>query len=353
VPAVVLASPLAHEASDGRLAATAPSGTDGVRVEVGGHRVRPSTVQFTDAAGRVRLVIQLAVRTSRPVTIRVVALRGDAVAGSARVADVRLLGAHAFRVATSARVAPAASSRRAAALVRSAGFPAGVAVQCAASGVVVRGAAERSFTAASTLKAGIVAAALARDRGTVDAALYRIVRPAIVDSSNDAANAVLLRVGGGSAARGTARVNALFRAAGMPGTRLDGPYRTAGFPGAGPSRKVTTADDLRRLAYLLYRAAASGDGALAHAGLGRHDARLLLGLMLHATYPGLVRPVSAAGAVAHKAGWLAAIENDLAIAFGARGGPCFVGVTSSGASLATATRFTRRALPTLLALARR
>ena len=352
MPAVVFASPLAHEASDGRLAMTAPAGTDGVRVEVGGHRVRPSTVQFTDAAGRVRLVIRLGLRTARPVTIRVVALRGDDVVSSARVAGIRLLGARAFRPARSAREAPAASSRRAAALVRSAGFPAGVSVQCAAGGAVVRGAADRSFTAASTLKAGIVAAALARDRGTVDGALYRIALPAIVDSSNDAANAVLLRVGGGSAARGTARVNALFRAAGMPGTRLDGPYRTGAFPGAGPSRKVTTADDLRRLAYLIYRAASSGDGALARAGLGRHDARLLLGLMLRATYPGLVRPVPAAGAVAHKAGWLAAIENDLAIAFGARGGPCFVGVASSGVSLQAATRFTRRALPTLLALAR-
>jgi beta-lactamase class A len=352
VAAVVVASPLAHEASDGRLVVTAPAGTDGVRVEVAGTRVRPSTVAFTDAAGRVRLTLQLGVRTSSPVTIRVVALRQGAPAGSARVTGIRLLGVRAFRPAATARVGPAAASRRAAELVRSAGFPAGVSVQCATSGVVVRGRADRTFTAASTLKAGIVALALARDRGTVDRGLYAVVEPAVVDSSNDAANRVLVRVGGGSAARGTRRVNALFRRAGLGSTHLDGPYRTAAFPGSGPSRKLTSADDLRRLAYLIHRAASTGDGALHRAGLGRHDARLLLGLMLRARYPGVVRP-GAPGPVAHKAGWLATIENDLAVAFGVRGGPCFVGVTSSGASLATASRWSRRVLPPLLALARR
>ena len=73
--------------------------------------------------------------------------------------------------------------------------------------------------------------------------------------------------------------------------------------------------------------------------------------MLRATYPGLVRPV-VRGAVAHKAGWLTAVQNDLAIAFGVRGGPCFAGITTSGASLRTATRWTGRALPVLLAAAR-
>ena len=61
-----------------------------------------------------------------------------------------------------------------------------------------------------------------------------------------------------------------------------------------------------------------------------------------------MRP-GAPGPVAHKAGWLTTIENDLAVAFGPRGGPCFVGVTSSGVSLAAASRFTRRVLPALLA----
>jgi hypothetical protein len=224
-------------------------------------------------------------------------------------------------------------------------------VQCAADGRVVRGAASRRFTAASTLKAAIAAAALARDAGTVDRGTYALLERAIVDSSNEAANAVLARVGSGSTSRGTVRVNRLMRGAGMVGTSLDGPYRTGSSPGSGPSRKFTTADDLRRLALLIYRAASTGEGAFARAGLGRHDARLLLGLMLRATYPGVVRPV-VRGAVAHKAGWLAAGQNDLAIAFGVRGGPCFVGVTTSGASLQSATRWTGRALPVLLAAAR-
>ena len=63
-----------------------------------------------------------------------------------------------------------------------------------------------------------------------------------------------------------------------------------------------------------------------------------------------MRPV-VRGAVAHKAGWLTAVQNDLAIAFAARGEPCFVGITTAGASLATATRWSRRALPPLLAAA--
>ncbi len=347
---VAVVTPLAHEVSAGRLVVTAPAGTDGVRVEVGGRRVQPSSVQFTDSAGRVRLVVQIATVTTAPVTLRVVPLRAGRAVGAARVGGVRLLGANALRAARTPRPATA-GSRRAAALVRGAGFPAGVSVQCAASGRVLRGAANRRVMAASTLKAAVVAAALARDRGTVDRSTYALLERVIVQSSNDAANVVLARIGAGSTSRGTARVNTLMHAGGMASTSLDGPYRTASAPGSGPSRKFTTADDLRRLALLIYRAAATGDGAFARAGLGRHDARLLLGLMLRASYPGLVRPV-VRGPVAHKAGWLTAVQNDLAIAFGARGGPCFIGVTTSGAPLATATRWTGRALPLLLAAAR-
>ena len=347
---VAVVSPLAHEVSDGRIAIVAPAGTDGVRIEVGGRRVRASSVQFADRNGHVRLSARIATVTSRPVTLRVVPLRAGKAVGAARVTDIRLLGTNAFRPARSARPATTAS-RRAAALVRGAGFPAGISVQCAGSGLVVRGAASRRFTAASTLKAAIVSAALARRRGTVDRSTYALLSDTIVNSSNEGANAVLARVGGGSTSRGTARVNRLVRAAGLSQTSLDGPYRTGSSPGSGPSRKFTSADDLRRLAALIYRAAATGDGALARAGLGRHDARLLLGLMIRASYPGLVRPV-VRGAVAHKAGWLTAVQNDLAIAFGARGGPCFVGITTSGASLATATRWSNRALPMLLAAAR-
>ncbi len=347
---VAVVSPLAHEVSDGRLVIVAPPGTDGVRVEVAGRRVRPSSVRFADSAGRVRLVVQIATATSAPVTVRVVPLRAGSPVGAGRVGGVRLLGANAFRAARTARPAPV-GSRRAAALVRGAGFPAAVSVQCAGSGRVVRGAASRRFTAASTLKVAVVAAALARDRGSVDGSTYALLERAIVDSSNEAANAVLARVGSGSTSRGTARVNRLVRGAGLSGTSLDGPYRIGSAPGSGPSRKFTTADDLRRLASLVYRAAATGEGALARAGLGRHDARLLLGLMIRASYPGLVRPV-VPGAVAHKAGWLTSVQNDLAIAFGARGGPCFIGVATSGASLQAATRWTRRALPVLLAAAR-
>lgn len=347
---VAVVAPLTHEASDGRLVAVAPAGTDGIRVEVGGRRVRPSSVEFTDRAGRVRLVVQVGTVTAAPVTLRIVATRAGRAVGTARVRGIRFLGPRAFRPARAARTATAASGR-AAQLAAGAGFPAGVSVQCAGSGLVVRGLAGRRVTAASTLKAGIVAAALARDRGTVDASLYALAEPAIVASSNDAANAVLIRVGGGSAARGTARVNALFRSAGMTATSLDGPYRTASFPGSGASRKFTSADDLRRLALLIYRAASTGDGALARAGLGRHDARVLLGLLLRATYPGLVRPV-VAGPVGHKAGWLDAVQNDLAVAFGVAGGPCFTGVVTSGASLSRATAWSRRTLPVLLRAAR-
>ena len=97
----------------------------------------------------------------------------------------------------------------------------------------------------------------------VDRSTYALLSDTIVNSSNEGANAVLARVGGGSTSRGTARVNRLVRAAGLSQTSLDGPYRTGSSPGSGPSRKFTSADDLRRLAALIYRAAATGDGALA------------------------------------------------------------------------------------------
>ena len=81
-----------------------------------------------------------------------------------------------------------------------------------------------------------------------------------------------------------------------------------------------------------------------------HEARVLIGLMANEVYPGLVRD-NVPGPVAHKAGWLGNVQNDLALAFGTRGGTCVIGITTPDLSFSSADSVGReladRVLPLL------
>lgn len=277
--------------------------------------------------------------------IELVAYSGGRELARAAVADVHFLGAHAFDQ-PAAQLADPAAAREALSIVNGAPGQVGLAVECLATGRMATANADHAAVAASTLKAAILVTALSQDDADpTRPEMYPIYRAAIVASDNDAANRVLAQVGDGVTVNGTARVNGLMRRLGMRSSFLDGPYRLTG----APSRKRTSAADLEQLARALYLAA-SGGGPLAGVGVSMHEARVLIALMASADYPGLIQD-NVAGPVAHKAGWLGSVQNDLAMAFGTLGGTCLIGLTTEGLSFTAADaigrQLARRVLPLL------
>jgi hypothetical protein len=349
--AVVAIVPVAHEASEGRLIVQAPAGTDRLGVTVAGVPVRVRLLARQDRNGRVLITVQISAVAPTGADLGLFARNRSRALGRGVVRDVHLLGAGAFR---SPRPPPSIASARAGAEARRIAAATtgriGISAQCLGTRRTADANGERAAVAASTLKAAILAAALARDRRSpTRPAVYGTYRAAIVDSSNSAANRALAIVGAGSHTVGARRVNALMSRLRMRSSFLDGPYRLSG----GPSLKRTSAADLARLARALY-VAAIGEGRLASLGVSRHEARVLIGLMASETYPGLIRE-HVPGPVAHKAGWLDSVENDLVLVFGAPGGPCAVGITTENLSFRAASAVGRavtdRVLP-LLALRR-
>lgn len=328
---LAIVTPLAHEASSGRIVVSAPAATSQVDVRLGGVPVRVRLLSRREINGRVRLTLRVT-RTSRSgAELEVVARdRARVELGRKVLADVHLLGYGAFAQPTHARESKRATER-ALAIARNTGGRVGISAECLGSGMSARANADRPAVAASTLKVAIVSAAFARDRASpTRLEVYPTYRAAIVSSDNDAANRILARVGGGAETLGASRVNELMARLQMRSSFLDGPYRLGG----GPSLKRTSAADLERLARAVYLAARA-EGPLARLGVSRNEARVLIGLMATETYPGLIRD-HVPGPVAHKAGWLGAVQNDLALAFGTGGGTCLIGITTEGLSFAEA-----------------
>src|SRR5262249_58957325 len=81
--------------------------------------------------------------------------------------------------------------------------------------------------------------------------------------------------------------------------------------------KRTTAHDVGVLLQALILASA-GRGPAVRQGISPHEARVALWLLLHARYPGLVRP-NTPYPVGHKAGWLGQVQHDGALVFRPRG----------------------------------
>ncbi len=154
----------------------------------------------------------------------------------------------------------------------------------------------------------------------------------VLNSSNRAANELLPRAGG------AAQVDIVARALGATATftccgylleageraiepagldRKPLPPATVVDQPTFPCCKYTTAHDLGTLLVSLMLAASGHGPALRH-GITPREARVALWLLVHAAYPGLVRP-SVAFPVAHKAGWLADIQHDAALVFSPRG----------------------------------
>jgi hypothetical protein len=344
--ALVAIVPVAHEASDGRIVVAAPAATDRIDVTVSGVRARVRVVAKEKAGGRLRITVQISAIARTGAELELVARDGTRNVGRAVVNDVHLLGSGAFAGSGSRRlIATSDASAEALRIAAAAGGQIGISAECRGTGRTAAANARHVAVAASTLKVAILAAALGRDRGSpTRPQTYGSYRDAIIPSSNEAANVVLARVGGGSSELGARRVNALMASLQMRDSFLDGPYRLSG----GPSRKRTSAADLVRLARAVYQAA-GGTGPLARLGVSRHEARVLIGLMAVESYPGLIRD-HVRGPVAHKAGWLGAVQNDLALAFGTPGGTCLIGLTTEGLSFAAASSVGRQVADRVLPL---
>ena len=237
------------------------------------------------------------------------------------------------------------------------------------------------FTAASTLKLGdpddVARAQRARTRS--NGPVWSAYRRMVLDSDNASANTVERQMGG-STSGGSAMVNAFCRRLGCRDTDMYGGY-TPGpslarffLPEAAPRasgtpRAAGTIPPVRDRAGAVHRqlrqahhrprprqpAVGAGAGRRRQgarrtaAGISRHEARVAIWLLIHARYPGLVRP-NVHDTVGHKAGWLGNVQHDAALIFTSRGTVVTVIMSQGGVSLSSSGRYGGRVLR--LALAR-
>jgi beta-lactamase class A len=174
------------------------------------------------------------------------------------------------------------------------------------------------FPAASTVKLGVLAAAL-RTNGPRSPLWYDL-RQLTGWSSNLAANRLTRKLGGEAA------IQAALRRLGARASTYPGPYRAGtalawDAPKPPPLQhwRVTTAHDLGRMLYA-FQAAASGNRYVQRrTGLSRARARLAIGLLAsgwaRGDHAGLIRPFTRAP-VARKEGWISDTRATAAIVYG-------------------------------------
>lgn len=314
-----------------------PPDTTTIDIQVGGVRETPRRVRFARRDAENHVTASLSITAPSGEELELLALRRSRVIGSATVDDVTFLGPHAFSEAAPGRLDPEAT-KRARLIERQAAGTVGYAAYCLGSGRRAVANGRRRVTAASTLKLAILLDVLAkRRRDPVTDTFSPTYSQLVVQSSNEAANELLAWLGHGSITDGAAKVNRFMKRLGMTASYLDGAYRLGG----GPSLKRTSASDLAMLGTDLLLAA-EDRGPLIRIGLNRHEARVAIGLMTMEDYPGLVRD-NVDAPVAHKAGWLTNVENDVALVFYPRqGGPCVEAIVTEGLSFASADALGRR-----------
>jgi beta-lactamase class A len=317
----VLTSPAPFEANAGVFSGRAPRGTTGVRVLVDGRRLhfvalRPGHTAFS--FGPTGL-------PARDVTIQVRFLRAGKLLGRRVVRPVFGLPKAAWHV-----VVPRRTDAVAQRALHGSSSASGVTTAVWTAGLAPGGSAASwnagaIFTGASTLKLAILVCTFARDEADpVTGGWFSTYQQMILDSSNTAADAVLTHLGG-STSGGSAIVDSCVRQLGATNTIMYGGYLTDAYvppvddddPPSIGFGKHTTAHDLGTLLVDL-DLAASGRGPAHAIGLTERKARVALWLLVHARYPGLVRP-STGFAVGHKAGWLGELQHDAALIFTPRG----------------------------------
>jgi beta-lactamase class A len=355
-PPAVLSAPMPFEANAGVFSGRAPRGTTEIRVLVDGRRLHRVMLR----RGQVRFSFGPTGLPPKDVTIQVRFLRGSALIGRRVVKPVFGLPAASWHVVrprrTDGRTQKALANSRSAPGVSSAVWVAGL----APGGTAASWNAGAVFSGASTLKLAILICTLARDRSDpVTGGLFPLYQQMILESSNEAADSVLTRVGG-STSGGGAMVEECIDGLGTTDTIMYGGYALDSVvPPAdtddAPSiayGKHTTAHDLGMLLVALAQAA-NGHGPAHTMGLTGRKARFALWLLLHSRYPGLVREATAAP-VGHKAGWLDTLQHDAALVFTPRGTLVAVVMTQASggvsytSSRAYGVRVTRLALKRLL-----
>ena len=206
------------------------------------------------------------------------------------------------------------------------------------TGRFARWNSDASFPAASTVKLGVLLAALRRFGPDPErSAAWREIRDLAVWSSNVASNRLLVRLGGSEAAGARIAQDALWRA-GARSSTFTGNYRLGTAAGAANgdtprplpllTYRRTTAHDLGRVLFELHAAALGNRLSLRRTGLSPHEARLGLALLLSSDPRGpnlgLFRPWTASRLpMAQKQGWTTYLRHTAAIIY-APGGPRIV-----------------------------
>jgi hypothetical protein len=320
-PLLVLTAPAPREVSFGRIAGMLPRGTVRLLVRAGSRTLADRSPH----GRRVDFYVDLPLRET---TVRVTAItaRGRRtvvvpdVVGLPRAA--RPHGARAHR--------SGALTRRLRLLRRSFAGTSSAYVEDLSTGAGAAWNARARLPAASTLKVAIAVEVLrtASGKPPADSALDRLLRAMLVDSSNDAANALEVYLAG-STSGGGARVNSLMRSLGLVDTEMFGGYLrgTAGrtpIPIEAddqpwlPRGKYTTAHDLARLLAFVHLAT-EGRGLLAERFRRQFtpsDARYLLYTLAHVHDQGkLGRFLRAPALLVHKAGWISQARHDAGLVY--------------------------------------
>ena len=226
--------------------------------------------------------------------------------------------------------------------------------------------AETRFPAASTVKLGVLIAALrVLGEGPEWGPYAYDLETMIGWSSNLATNRLLGRLGRGSPEAGARVADRVLKELGARSSTFTGEYRvgtSAARPSAAPplvSARVTTAHDLGRLLYQIHAGALGRRAALASLRLDQRRAQLALGLLLDSEplgdNVGLVRgSVPPSVPIAQKHGWLRDARHTAALVFQARGPELVVLLTyRSGLTLASASAYAGDVLRVVLSKARR
>jgi beta-lactamase class A len=343
VPAArALLAPLAGEAFFGAVRVPVPAGTASVELRWRGRVVaratdpRPGTwtVALPDSTATGRGTLEASLHAA-PGAVRTASARG-----------VWLLPANGAAATVAERRDDALAARLATIAAGFAGY-AGIYVHKMRTGSTAAWNDEALFPAASTVKLGVLAAALDRygPRPELGPKIHDM-RTLAAWSSNLAANRLLRSLGSGDATRGRAVVESRLRRMGATQSTYPGEYRVGTAHTAAPSRppltsrRTTTARDLGRVLTTLHAAAAGDATAQRSAGLTEHEARVGLALLLDSQPSGdnvgLFRPSLAPSVpVAQKQGWISSVRHTAAIVYGAAG-PVVIVLTTHQDDLALA-----------------
>jgi hypothetical protein len=320
-----LRSPRPWEAFFGAIRVRAPAGATYAELYVGNRRLSRRRVDRGRVAFRLDLPpgrYDLRVRYEAGSTL----VRRD---GSRSVWLLPRSAAGAVRD----RVRDAGRSRRLAVLGRNFDGWAGLFVQDLTTGRTAGWNSDALFPAASTVKLGVLVAALRRFGPRPEwSRAWPEIRDLAVWSSNLASNRLLLRLGGSERAGARIAERTLHRI-GATSSTFTGFYRlgTAAAAPAGDAPRPlplvtyrrTTAHDLARILFELHAAAVGNGLALRRTGLTKHEARVAIGLLCSSdprgANRGLFRPRLPRTPMAQKHGWTTSLRHSAAIVYGARG----------------------------------